>query len=103
MYRSLATLDKLVDRFPLPPGAPANGDTSLTHVMRLAAHSITSPTPAAMGQSFIMNDPVYLSYHKKYPGRSFGRIFSFITKKEGQGQFEKVIPAGKSWPTVKGC
>jgi hypothetical protein len=30
------------------------GDTSLTHVMRLAAHSITSPTPTAMGQSFII-------------------------------------------------
>jgi hypothetical protein len=29
-------------------------DTSLTHVMRLAAHSTTSPTPNAMGQSFIM-------------------------------------------------
>jgi hypothetical protein len=26
------------------------GDTSLTHVMRVAAHSITSPTPTAMGQ-----------------------------------------------------
>jgi hypothetical protein len=48
---SLATLDKLVDRFPLPPGAPLIGDTSLTHVM---IHSTTSPTPTAMGQSFIM-------------------------------------------------
>jgi hypothetical protein len=36
---SLATLDKLVDRFPLPPVAPTIGDTSLTHVMKLAAHS----------------------------------------------------------------
>jgi hypothetical protein len=36
---SLATLDKLVDRFPLPPVASSTGDTSLTHVMRLAAHS----------------------------------------------------------------
>jgi hypothetical protein len=51
---SLATLDKLVDRFPLPPVAPPIDDTSLTHVMRLAAHSTTSPTPTAMGQSFIM-------------------------------------------------
>jgi hypothetical protein len=50
---SLATLDKLVDKFPLPPVAPPIGDTSLTHVMRLAAHSTTSPTPTAMGQSFI--------------------------------------------------
>jgi hypothetical protein len=45
---SLATVDKLVDRFPLPPVSPSVGDTSLTHVMRLAAHSITSPTPTAM-------------------------------------------------------
>jgi hypothetical protein len=27
------------DRFPLPPGALPIGDTSLTHVMTLAAHS----------------------------------------------------------------
>jgi hypothetical protein len=51
---SLATLDKLVDRFPLPPVAPPIGDTSLTHVRRPAVHSITSPTPTAMGQSFII-------------------------------------------------
>jgi hypothetical protein len=54
---SFATLDKLVDRFPLPPVASPIGDASLTHVMRLAAHSITSPSPTAptvMGQSFIM-------------------------------------------------
>jgi hypothetical protein len=44
----------VVDRFPLPPVAPPIGDTSLTHVMWLAAHSTTSPTPTAMGQSFIM-------------------------------------------------
>jgi hypothetical protein len=54
MCRSLATLDKLVDRFPLPPVGPSIGDTSLTRVMRLAAHSTKSPTPTAMGQSFIM-------------------------------------------------
>jgi hypothetical protein len=36
----------IVDRFPLPPGAPPIGDTSLTHVMRLAAHSTR---PIAMG------------------------------------------------------
>jgi hypothetical protein len=35
-----ATLDKLVDRFPLPPVAPPIGDASLTHVIKLAAHSI---------------------------------------------------------------
>jgi hypothetical protein len=51
---NLATLDKLVDRFPLPPVSPPIGDTSLTHVMRLAAHSTTSPTPTAMEQSFII-------------------------------------------------
>jgi hypothetical protein len=54
MCRKLATLDKLVDRFPLSPVSPPIGDTSLTHVMRLAAHSTTPPTPTAMGQSFIM-------------------------------------------------
>jgi hypothetical protein len=47
---SLATLEKLVDRCPLPLGAPPIGDTSLTHVMRLAAHSTTSATPTAVGQ-----------------------------------------------------
>jgi hypothetical protein len=47
---SLATLNKLVDRFPLPSVAPPIGDTSLTHVMRLAAHSTTPPTPTAMRQ-----------------------------------------------------
>jgi hypothetical protein len=51
---SLATLDKLVDRFPLPPVAPPIGDTSLTHVMRLATRSTTSPKPTAMGESFLM-------------------------------------------------
>jgi hypothetical protein len=33
---------------------PPIGDTSLTHVKRLAALSTTSPTPTEMGQSFIM-------------------------------------------------
>jgi hypothetical protein len=48
---SLATLDKLVERFPPPSVSPLIGDTSLTHVMRLAAHLTTSPTRTAMGQS----------------------------------------------------
>jgi hypothetical protein len=48
---SLATLDKLVDRFSLPPVAPPIADTSLAHVMRFAAHSTT---PTVMGQLFIM-------------------------------------------------
>jgi hypothetical protein len=47
---SLTTLDKLVHRFSLPPVAPPIGDTSVTHVMRLVAHSTTSPTPTAMEQ-----------------------------------------------------
>jgi hypothetical protein len=55
---SLTTLDKLVDKFSLPPVAPLIGsvidDTNLTHVMRLAAYSSTLPTPTAMGQSFII-------------------------------------------------
>jgi hypothetical protein len=39
MCHNLATLHKLVDIFPLSPVASPIGDTSLTHVMRLAAHS----------------------------------------------------------------
>jgi hypothetical protein len=81
---SLATLDKLVDRFPLPPVAPPIGDTSLTHVMSLAAHLTTSPTPTAMGQSFIMTlykipykrDIIhYLLYFA--PFKAFLTIFKF--------------------------
>jgi hypothetical protein len=44
---SLATLDKLVERFPLPSVSPPIG----THVMRLAAQS---PTLTVMGQPFII-------------------------------------------------
>jgi hypothetical protein len=44
----------IVDRFPLPPGAPFIGDTSLTHVMMLAAHSTKPPTPTTMVQYFIL-------------------------------------------------
>jgi hypothetical protein len=59
---SFATLDNSVlvltstsvDKFTLPPAALPIGDASLTHVIKLAAHSTTSPTPTAMGQSFIM-------------------------------------------------
>jgi hypothetical protein len=51
---SFATLDKLVDKFTLPPAALPIGDVSFTHVIKLAAHSITPPTPTAMRQSFIM-------------------------------------------------
>jgi hypothetical protein len=49
-----ATLDKLVDKFTLPRAALPIGDASLTHVIKLAAHSSTSTTSAAMRQSFIM-------------------------------------------------
>jgi hypothetical protein len=61
---SFATLEKLVDKFTLPPAALRIGDTSLAHVIsgyfmsdnviKLAAHSTTSPMPTAMRQSFIM-------------------------------------------------
>jgi hypothetical protein len=53
-YIYLLVGPSIVDRFPLPPVSPPIGDTSLTHVMRLAAHSTTSPTPTAMGQSFLV-------------------------------------------------
>jgi hypothetical protein len=51
---SFATLGKLVNKFTLPPAALPIGDASLTHVIKLAAHSTTSPTPTALRQSFIM-------------------------------------------------
>jgi hypothetical protein len=38
-------LNKLVDRFPV---APPIGDTSLSHVKKLAAHSTKLPTPTTM-------------------------------------------------------
>jgi hypothetical protein len=47
-------VDKLVDSFSPLSVSPFIDDTSLTHVMRLAAHSTTSPTPTVMGQSFII-------------------------------------------------
>jgi hypothetical protein len=58
---SFATLDKLVDKFTQPPAALPISDASLTHVIKLAAHSTTSPTPTAMRQSFIMT-PYILFY-----------------------------------------
>jgi hypothetical protein len=45
---SFTTLDKLVDKLTLPPAALPIGDASLTHVIKLAAHSTMSPTPTAM-------------------------------------------------------
>jgi hypothetical protein len=38
----------------IAPGAPFIGDTSLTHVMMLAAHSTKPPTPTTMVQYFIL-------------------------------------------------
>jgi hypothetical protein len=49
-----ATLDKLVDKFTLLPAALPSGDTSLTHIIKLAAHAPKPPTPTTMRQSFIM-------------------------------------------------
>jgi hypothetical protein len=34
-----------VDKFTLPPAALPIGDASLTHLIKLATHSTTSPTP----------------------------------------------------------
>jgi hypothetical protein len=47
---NFATLDKLVNRFPLPLVSATDSGSSLTHVIRLAAHSTMSPTPTGMGQ-----------------------------------------------------
>jgi hypothetical protein len=47
---SFATLDKLVDKFTLPPAALPIGAASVPRVIKLAAHSTTSPTPTAMRQ-----------------------------------------------------
>jgi hypothetical protein len=74
---SLATLDKLVDRFPLPPVAPPIGDTSVTHVLRLAAHSTTSPTPTAMGQSFVMT-PYKAAYFHVFAAAQFVAVLLCI-------------------------
>jgi hypothetical protein len=51
---SFATLDKLVNKFTLLPAALPSGDTSLTHIIKLAAHAPKTPTPTTMRQSFIM-------------------------------------------------
>jgi hypothetical protein len=59
---SFATLDKLVDKFTLLPAALPIGDASLTHVIKLAAHSTTSPMPTAMRQSFIMTPCINCRY-----------------------------------------
>jgi hypothetical protein len=77
---SFATLDKLVDKFTLPPAALPIGDASLTHVIKLAAHSTTSPTPTAMRQSFIMT--LYITLLLKFWSvLHIFNIFSFQKKK----------------------
>jgi hypothetical protein len=54
---SLATLDKLVDRFPLLPGAPPIGDTS--HSCYEAYGTFNYVTNAYCNGTIIYNDPVY--------------------------------------------
>jgi hypothetical protein len=54
---SLATLDKLVDRFPLPPVVPHIGDTSLTHIYE-ACGTFNYVTNAYCDGTIIYNDPV---------------------------------------------
>jgi hypothetical protein len=71
---SFATLDKLLDKFTLPPAALPIGDASLTHVIKLGAHSTTSPTPTAMRQSFIMTP-----YNLKSPNLSLDEVYLFAT------------------------
>jgi hypothetical protein len=58
---SLATLDKLVDRYPLPPISPPIDETSLTHVMRLAAHNYVT-NANCNGRTIIYNNPVLISF-----------------------------------------
>jgi hypothetical protein len=77
---SFATLDKLVDKFTLPPAALSIGDASLTHVIKLAAHSTTSPTPTAMRQYFIKTP--YLLFRT----RNLGQHFLDISKKNDVNQ-----------------
>jgi hypothetical protein len=67
----LATLDKLVDRFPLPPIAPPIGDTSLTHVMRLAARLLRSycikrNAMRTNRQNWRFNDVFFFSHSYKF-------------------------------------
>jgi hypothetical protein len=51
---SLATLDNLVDRFPLPPVAPPFGDTCYE-----ACGTFNYVTNACCDGTIIYNDPVY--------------------------------------------
>jgi hypothetical protein len=65
-----ASLDKLVDKFALPVD-----DASLTHVIKLTAHSNTSPTPTAMRQSFVITP------YQQGPKAYFSLVFATIQRK----------------------
>jgi hypothetical protein len=54
---SLATLFKLVDRFPLPPVSPPIGNTNLTHVMTEACGTFNYATNAYCDGTIIYIDP----------------------------------------------
>jgi hypothetical protein len=56
---SFATLDKLVDKFTLPPAALPIGDVSLTHVIK-ACGTFNYVTNAYCDEIIIYNDPVDL-------------------------------------------
>jgi hypothetical protein len=58
MCHSLATLDKLVDTFPLPPPI---GDTSPTHVRR----HIQLRHNANCDGTIIYNNPVFVAVHRQ--------------------------------------
>jgi hypothetical protein len=45
---SFVTLNKLVDKITLPPAALPIGHASVTHVIKLPAHSTKPPTPTTM-------------------------------------------------------
>jgi hypothetical protein len=63
---SFAMLDKLVDKFTLPPAALPIGDASLTHVIKLRAHSTTSPTPIAAIICFLTKNNQHCNLHPVY-------------------------------------
>jgi hypothetical protein len=86
---SFATLNKLVDKFTLPSAALPIGDASLTHVIKLAAHSTTSPTPTAM--RIIYNDPVERKLNKLCQ-KTITLIF-----------FQKNIKSTKNIPPKSSC
>jgi hypothetical protein len=57
---SFATLDKLADKFTLPPAALPIGDASLTRVIKLTADgTFNYVTNAYCDETIIYNDPVF--------------------------------------------